>query len=221
MSAGRALSLPSRAAALPSRRGGSPATGSGTQFFCRFWRDSPRRAKINWVFCEWGCHWTTQEFSGLLLDPFFIKPLLEVTVPQIGPLWCHERHWYYSQMCNHTAAICFVLCGRSRKEKASELAGNLKKTKNKTCFARVLKNYSRLNWNCMLMWDLEAKHACANRREWDITILSLRPISSSSSFFLCSKCTSIRVCSSSRSFSILFLWISWPVNTHVCAISVA
>ena len=43
----------------------------------------------------------------------------------------------------------------------------------------------------------------------ELTILSLRPMSSSSSFFLCSKCTSIRVCSSSKSFSIRFLWMSW------------
>lgn len=41
-----------------------------------------------------------------------------------------------------------------------------------------------------------------------ITILALSPINSSSSFFLCSKWTSISVCSSRRSFSILFLWIS-------------
>lgn len=52
-----------------------------------------------------------------------------------------------------------------------------------------------------------------------ITILSLSPISSSSSFFLCSKWTSIRVCSSRRSFSILFLWMSWerPHNTQIQA----
>lgn len=50
-----------------------------------------------------------------------------------------------------------------------------------------------------------------------LTILSLSPISSSSSFFLCSKWTSIRVCSSRRSFSILFLWISLtkPVDTKI------
>lgn len=42
-----------------------------------------------------------------------------------------------------------------------------------------------------------------------LTIRSLSPISSSSSFFLCSKWTSISVCSSSMSFSIRFLWMSW------------
>lgn len=47
-----------------------------------------------------------------------------------------------------------------------------------------------------------------NGIEKGFTILSLSPMSSSSSFFLCSKWTSIRVCSSRRSFSILFLWIS-------------
>lgn len=43
---------------------------------------------------------------------------------------------------------------------------------------------------------------------WTITILSLRWISSSSSFFLLSKWTSIKVWSSIRSFSILLRWIS-------------
>lgn len=37
-------------------------------------------------------------------------------------------------MCNHTAAICFVLCGRSKK--ASELAGNFKKNKKKNMFCK-------------------------------------------------------------------------------------
>lgn len=47
-----------------------------------------------------------------------------------------------------------------------------------------------------------------------LTIRSLSAISSSSSFFLCSKWTSIRVCNSNRSFSILFLWMSWERNKH-------
>lgn len=45
-------------------------------------------------------------------------------------------------------------------------------------------------------------------RQKALTILSLRLMSSSSSFFLLSKWTSIRVCSSIRSFSILFRWMS-------------
>lgn len=43
----------------------------------------------------------------------------------------------------------------------------------------------------------------------ELTILSLRLMSSSSSFFLWSKWTSIRVWSSSKSFSMRFLWMSW------------
>ncbi len=75
------------------------------------------------------------------------------------------------------------------------------------CPAALLYHKNHAGWVFLLLNTIILKSQWIRRKV--ITILSLRPISSSSSLFLCSKWTSIRVCSSRRSFSILFLWISY------------
>lgn len=51
-------------------------------------------------------------------------------------------------------------------------------------------------------------------KDWKLTILSLSAISSSSSFFLCSKWASIRACSSIRSLFWRFFWMSCRTETR-------
>lgn len=57
-------------------------------------------------------------------------------------------------------------------------------------------------------WRLKV-WSCSRKVSYQHTMRSVRSMSSSSSFFRFSKWASIRDCSSVRSFSIRFLWMSW------------